>query len=238
METSKQIYAYKETKLDLQPATQGSIISIRLPAPGAGPKSPIKRSHGSDAPVAEDENTFRQYNLATAGSIYNRIHHKSPRSFLWRVLEDGRVLSIRAVDVSRQDKVADANLTLRLVFPGIIKPGCIAFSDSRDHDFLSVFVLTEAKYIYTLSLRPDFFRKPSSTEDNIGDWCKSYLSPTLGFKHAHRMVTLEPNQLLLAFYDGALLKLERNSGGDGIVLASRLWAFLTLNRIGLEGDTL
>lgn len=215
METSKQIYAYKETKLDLQPATQGSIISIRLPAPGAGPKSPIKRSHGSDAPVAEDENTFRQYNLATAGSIYNRIHHKSPRSFLWRVLEDGRVLSIRAVDVSRQDKVADANLTLRLVFPGIIKPGCIAFSDSRDHDFLSVFVLTEAKYIYTLSLRPDFFRKPSSTEDNIGDWCKSYLSPTLGFKHAHRMVTLEPNQLLLAFYDGALLKLERNSGGDG-----------------------
>jgi nuclear pore complex protein Nup160 len=121
-------------------------------------------------------------------------------------------------DISRQSNAADANLTLRLIFPQVIKSGCVALSDSRDHDVLSVFVLTESKYVYTLSLRPDFFRKPSSTEDNVGDWCKTYLSPTLSFKQVHRMVALEANHLLLAFYDGALLKLERNSGADGRVL--------------------
>jgi nuclear pore complex protein Nup160 len=216
----RQNYVYKESRLDLDPATQGSFISIRLPTPGAplnSQKSPPKRSYVSELPLAEDENTFRQYNLATSASIYNRVYHKSPRSFLWRVLEDEKVLSLRAVDVSRHSNVADANLTLRLIFPHSIKPGCIAFSDSKDHDVLSVFVLLETRHVYTLTLRPDFFRKVSSTEDTAADWCKVYLSPTLTFKHAHRMVALDADQLLLAFYDGALLRLERNSGGDGAI---------------------
>lgn len=125
------------------------------------------------------------------------------------------MLAIRAVDVSRQTKAEDANLTLRLTFPHAIKPGCIAISDPRAHDVLSVCVLTESRHVYSLTLRPDFFKKVASTADNVGDWCKMYLSPTLSFKQVHRMVALEADQLLLAFYDGALLKLERNSGGDG-----------------------
>lgn len=215
----RQTYAYKETRLDLDPATQGSIIFIRLPAPGAPAfthRSPQKRSQIAEISIAEDEDSFRQKHLATAASIYNRPYHKSPRSFLWRVLEDGKVLSIQAVDLSRQDKAADANLTLRLSFPHAIKPGCIAFSDSKDHDVLSVFVLTESNHVYTLSLRPDYFRKPSSTDDNVEDWCKTYSSPSFTFKHPHRMVALSADQLLLSFYDGGLLRLERISGGDGM----------------------
>lgn len=222
MEATRLNCAYKETRLNLDPAIKNSIVSIRLPTPDAGAFSrpPRNGNQSFDLPVAEDENTFRQINLATSASIYNRLYHTSPRSFLWRVLEDGKVLSIRAVDVSRQTKAEDANLTLRLIFPHAIKPGCIAISDPREHNVLSVCVLTESKHVYSLTLRPDFFKKASATADNV-DWCKTYLSPTLSFKQVHRMVALTAEALLLAFYDGALLKLERNSGDDGSVWTER-----------------
>jgi nuclear pore complex protein Nup160 len=206
--------AYKEARLDLDPAIQGSTVAIRLPSHGAS-RATQKRSHLVDVPIAEDEGTFRQKYLATAASIYHRAHHKSPRSFLWRVLEEGKVLSIRAVDVYRQLNTADANLTLRLEFPSPIRPACIALSDSKEHDVLSVFVLTESKYLYTLSLRPDYFRKSSSTENNVGDWCKSYLSSQFVFKTPHRLAALTADELLISQIDGQLLKLERKSGGDG-----------------------
>lgn len=215
METPRKVYTYRETRLDLDPSTQESTVLIRLPAPGASSSTAQRRPHLVDIPVAEKEETFKQRHLATAASIYHRVHHKSPRSFLWRVLEDERVLSIRAVDVSRQSNVPDANLTLRLSFPSRILPTCVALSDSAAHDVLSVFVMTESKYLYTLNLRPDHFRKPSSTEDNVGDWSKSYSSSSLTFKYCHRLVALEPDVLLVSFTDGGLLRLTRKSGGDG-----------------------
>jgi nuclear pore complex protein Nup160 len=211
-------YAYKETRLNLDPATQGSTIAINLPPHGASTwtsKQARKRSSTAEIPVAEDEGQFRQRYLATAASIYHRKHHRSPRSFLWRVLEDGKVLSIRPVDLSRQTNAADPNLTLHLRFKDAIKPGCVTFSDSPEHDVLSAFVLTESKHLYTLSLRPDFFRKASSTEDNVGNWCKSYISPGVNYSAAHRMVALSADELLFSRNDGSILNLTRISGGDG-----------------------
>jgi nuclear pore complex protein Nup160 len=218
METSSPFYAYKETRLDLDPATQGSTITIRLPSHSTSThpsRTAQKRSHSAEIPIAEDENAFRQKHLATAASVYHRIHPKSsPRSFLWRILEDGKVLSVRAVDVSRPSNSADANLTLRLTFPSAIKPGCIALSDSTEHDVLSAFVILETKELYT---RPEYFRKASSTEDNVGDWCKSYMPAAFSsFKVPHRLVALTADVLLASIQDGSLVRLERNSGGDGM----------------------
>jgi len=220
METSNPFYAYKETRLDLDPATQGSTVAIRLPAHGASTypsRTAQKRSHITEIPIAEDEIAFRQRYLATAASVYHRVHYKSPRSFLWRVLEDGKVLSVRAVDVSRPSNSADAHLTLRLTFPHRILPGCIALSDSKDHDILSVFVVTDKKELYTLSLRPDYFRRSSSTEDNVEDWCKpSTIAAFYSTKVPHRLVALTADVLLVSIQDGSLVRLERNSGGDGM----------------------
>lgn len=218
METSIPSHAYKETRLDLDPTTEGSTIAIRLPAYGASTHSSRtaqKRPQIAEIPVAEDENAFRQRHLASAASIYHRIHAKSQsaRSFLWRVLEDGKVLSIRSVDVSRESSAADANITLRLTFPIPIRPGCVAFSDS-DHHVLSAFVLTESRHLYTLNLRPEYFRKAANIEDNV-DWCKVYSSANLNLKFPHRMVALGSDELLISMVDGGLLRLGRNSGGDG-----------------------
>lgn len=218
MESRSPVYAYKETRLDLDSSTQGSTVAIRIPSNGTSTwpsRTPQKRSHVVELPVAEDEDTFRQRYLATAASIYHRAYHKSPKSFLWRILEGGKVLSIRAVDVSKQSNALDANLTLRLSFPSPIVPACVAFSDSREHDVLNAFVLTESNHLYTLTLRPDFFRRALSTEGNVGDWCKSYLSSAFSFKHPYRLVALTADELLVSLVDGGLLKLSRKSGGDG-----------------------
>lgn len=218
MATMVPFYAYKETKLNLDPATQSSTNFINLPPHGVPTwtsKQAQKRSFTAEFSVAEDEGQFKQKYLASAASIYYRQHHNSPRSFLWRVLEDGKVLSIRPVDISRPTNAVDPNLTLNLTFRETIKSGCIAFADSKDHDVLSAFVLTESKHLYTLTLRPDFFRKAASTEDNVGNWCKSYYSPGLNFKAAHRMVALSSDELLFSTIDGAILMLSRVPGGDG-----------------------
>ncbi|KAI9644836.1 hypothetical protein NHQ30_006863 [Ciborinia camelliae] len=209
-------YSYKEIRLNLESSIQNSTIAIRLPAHGT-PASRIvqKRSHVTELPIAEDERTFKQKYLATAGSIYHRTQDVFPRSYLWRVLEDGKVLSVQAVDISKQQISADAHLTLRLQLPSAIKPGCVAFADCKEHDYVSAFVLTETHHLYTFRLWPDFFRNPSSTENNVGNWCKSYISTAFSFKKPHRMVALSANELLISNFDGALLKFDKKSGGDG-----------------------
>jgi nuclear pore complex protein Nup160 len=207
-------YAHKETRLNLDPASQGSIVTISLPAHGASTwssKKSQKRSHSTDIPVAEDENTFRKKHLATAASIYHRQHQRFPGAFLWRILEDGKVLSIRAVDVCKQTDTPDANLTLRLVFPSSITPHCIAFSDSQENDVLNVFAVTEARQLYTLNLRPDFFRKASSTDDNVGDWCKVAVPSSFAIGHPHRLVALSADELLISSPNGELQKLAKKS---------------------------
>ncbi|RDW88886.1 hypothetical protein BP6252_00918 [Coleophoma cylindrospora] len=211
-------YAYKELRLNLDPAAKGTTVAIRIPAHGSSAwpsRTAQKRPHIADVSFAGDEEAFKQKFLATAASIYHRKHHKSPRSFLWRILEDGKVLSIRAVDVSKQNNVADANITLRLMFPTSIKHSSIAFSDSPEHDILSAFILTESKQLYTLNLRPDYFRRAASTEDNVGDWCKVFVPSAFSFKHPHRLIALSADQILISTIDGGLMRLQKNSGSDG-----------------------
>jgi len=213
-------YAYKETRINLDPAIQGSTVQIRLPTNQAvttWTKTAPRRSQVIDVPIAEDENAFKYRQLASVASIYHRQHHGSPKSFLWRLLEDAKVLSINVVDISKQTNTADANLTLRLVFPSPVRSGCIALSDSPDHDVLSVFVLLESNHLYTLTLRPEYFRKPSSTEDNVSDWCKIYSASAFGIasKTPHRLAALTTDELLISQYNGELLRLVRKPGSDG-----------------------
>ena len=205
-------YAYKETRLNLDPATQGSTVTISLPTNGASTwpsRKTQKRPHDAEPPIAEDENAFRKKYLATAASIYHRQYHATPRSFLWRILDDGKILAIRAVDVCRQTNVADATLTLRLSFPSPITPGCVAFADSKEHDLLNIFAVTESRQLYTLGLRPDYFRKTSSTDDNVRDWCKVSIPSSFTIGHPHRLVALSADELLVSSPNGELQKLVR-----------------------------
>lgn len=197
--------AHKETRVNLEPASAASLVHIRLPAPST--KS--RRSNGADR-SADEERAYSSRNLATAANIYHRKHHQSPRSFHWRVLEDEHVLSLRAADICKRPNADDANLILQMRFPNPIRPSCIALADPAEHDALNVFVLDQSNHLYTITLRPDHFRKRSATENGLGDACKSHLAGSFSFKHPHRLVATDAYHVVVTFHDGGIIRFDRN----------------------------
>ncbi|KAL2134324.1 hypothetical protein VTI74DRAFT_453 [Chaetomium olivicolor] len=201
---------YKETRLNLEPASQSSIVQIRVAPQSAYGRSSSNRSGAS----ADDEKGYRSKNLAAASSIYYRKHNSSPRGFLWRVLDSGTVLSLRVADVCKQQKESDAPLILNLRFPTALRPSCIGFADLEDYDALCVYVVDHANQLWSITLRPEHFRKRAATDGGLGDACKSYSPPGFGFKHPHRLAVVNPDQLIITMHDGGILKFDRNKTHD------------------------
>lgn len=204
---------FKETRVNLEPASPASVVHIRLPSP-SNSKSRDRRLKAAKK-YGEEESTYRSKNLATAASIYHRKHHDSPRTFLWRVLEDDYVLSIRAADVCKKANADDANLILHLRFPNPVRTSCIALADPAEHDALNLFVLDHTNYLYTITLRPDHFRKRSATENGLGDACKPHLAGSFSFKHPHRLIAVSAYHVIVTFHDGGIIRFDRNKSHDG-----------------------
>ncbi|KAK4128364.1 hypothetical protein N657DRAFT_607667 [Parathielavia appendiculata] len=201
---------YKETRLNLEPASPSSTVHIRVAPQGAYGRSASSRSGTS----ADDEKGYRSRNLATASSIYYRKHHSSPRGFLWRVLDSGTVLSLRVADVCKQENAAEAPLILNLRFPTALRTSCIGFTDPEEYDALCVFAVDHSNQLWSITLRPDHFRKRTAIDGGLGDACKSHSPPGFGFKHPHRLAVVSPNQLIITMHDGGILKFDRNESHE------------------------
>ena len=215
MDSGDTQYVFKETRVNLDPPTAASVVTIRVPSNSIHGRTHRKAAGEGNS---EDETTFRVKNLATSSSIYHRIWHDTPRSFLWRVLEDGTLLSIRAVDVCKKTQAADFPLSLNFHFSVPIQPGCVAFSDHEEHDSLCVFVLDQAYQLYSFTLRPDFFRKRSAVDAGLADLGKVQAPAGLGFKHPHRMIAVNAESLLVTVNDGGMIRLDKNKANDGELL--------------------
>lgn len=209
MDSGETQYLFKETRLNLEPPSPASGVGIRVPSKAASSRAQL----ANDSP-AEDETTYRLKNLATASSIYHRRWHDTPRSFLWRVLEDGRVLSIRAVDICKKDKAPDAPLVLNFGFAVPIRSGCVAFADPEEHDALCVFVLDQASQLYTFTLRPDLFRKRTAVDSSLSELGKVQSPAGLGFKTPHRLVAVSVNTILATVNDGGIIRFDRAKTND------------------------
>lgn len=213
---------HKETKVDTRPSTAGSVVSISAPssADGAPQRSvrfsvQAKAAH-EDITTTKDEDAFAKRYLATQGSVYFRQRRSYPRGFLWRVVGDDRTLELRSIDLTKSANEAhEAHLTLRLEFQDAILPHGVALADPEDHDVLSVFVITSARQLYTFTLRPEFFRRPASVDENIADCCKICRPAPLNFSYPHRLYASSPLELLVSLDNGALLRLTRRAGDDG-----------------------
>ena len=213
MASREPLYLHKETRLSFEPSTSSLIVDIKLPSVSSQGRG--RNNIGGNDTAGGDEKFFRDQFCASASSIYQRQHHASPKSFLWRVLEHNTVLSIRAVDVTKAKKTADTNLILNFRFPRSIRPHCVALADSADHDSLSVFAVDTTNHLYTLTLRPDFFRKRSATEGGFDDHVKIHNSPAFGIRAPHRLIALNDDVLLATVYDGGNVRLTRNKSHDG-----------------------
>lgn len=205
-------YLFKETRLNLEPPSPASLVGIRVPSKAAGFRDQ-QRLLANDSP-AEDETTFRLRHLATASSVYHRRWNDTPRSFLWRVLDDGRLLSIRAVDICKKDKAPDAPLVLNFIFAVPIQPGCVAFADPEEHDALCVFVLDQASQLYSFTLRPDLFRKRTAVDASLSELGKVQSPAGLGFKSPHRLLAVDVNILLATVNDGGIIRFDRIKTND------------------------
>ncbi|KAI9816409.1 MAG: hypothetical protein M1832_005076 [Thelocarpon impressellum] len=214
-------YSFKETRLSLNSSPPSSTIAIRPPSHASlaiqTSRVPLlRRNPAKESLVAEDETVFARRLLATSASAYHRQSRRYPRSFLWRVLEDGKVLSIQAVDLSKSSEHApEAPLILRLAFPNPVRPAGVTLSDSDLDDALNVFVVTTSNDLYTLTLSPKHFQQPSTAESSVEKWCKTFLPSSFSFRYPHRIVARSPQELLVSLHDGGLLRLTRGRDDDG-----------------------
>lgn len=206
---------YKEARLNIEPAYPGSTISITLPASSNstfGLQTRPKRTIVNETYTEQDDDAFAKRHLASDGSIFFRRHHKYPRSFLWRVLDNRKTLEIQAADLDHDaDNKFEANLTLLLHFTSPIRPFCVAFAEPEDRDALTVFAITNASELYTITLHRDFFTKPAASELEIGDWCKRTTPNLFQQPIPYRLVAVNVNELLVSLNNGGIVRLTRNA---------------------------
>jgi nuclear pore complex protein Nup160 len=245
---------YKETKVDVRPVEASAVVDIQIPTQENAQRQ-VRLSlssvtaHDDNISIKDDEDFAKRY-LATQGSVYFRQRRIYPRTFLWRVVNEDKVLEIQSTDVSKSAlDHNEANLVLRLDFQEAILPSGVALADTAEHDVLNVFVLTSSKRLYTLAIRPEFFRRVSSIDANIQEWCKSFSPSPLSFTQPHRLHACSPKELFLALDNGALLRLTRRTGDDGetkifpspcpLLLENSFLAYMSFhNRIALGADYL
>jgi hypothetical protein len=222
---------YKEARLNVEPAFPGSTIAFALPASSHstfGSRPTVKRTVIAEQYVDKDEDAFTRRHLATDGSMFFRQHHGYPRSFLWRVLDNRKMLEIQAVDLDHDisDKF-EANLTILLQFPSPIRPFCVAFATPADRDALTVFAITTANELYTITLHRDFFANPASSEQEIETWCKRTEPTLFSGRIPYRFVAESAEELLVTLDDGAICRMfwdKANNAWDGSRYQQNNWS--------------
>lgn len=214
---------YKDTRVDLRPFSPATVANIQVSPQESAPRrtrfSISSTTDQPEIPIAKDEDEFARRYLATQGTVYFRKRKSYPRTFVWRVVNDNKVLEIQCADLTKSGTERfEYNVTLRLHFPEQILPYGVALADAEEHEVLSVFVITASKQLHTLSLRPEFFRRTESIDDNVSEWCKTCVPAPLSFSTPHRLHASSPQELFISLDNGALLRLTRRAGDDGKTL--------------------
>lgn len=115
---SSSLCLFKETRTDLEPSHPGSVIQIQVPSTSTFSVRPRQQRRVlRTSPIYKDEDAFNKHCLASSSSFHFGKSKRHPRSFLWRVLQEGRVLELRCVDLSKRNREErEASFTLQLVF--------------------------------------------------------------------------------------------------------------------------
>jgi DNA repair protein RAD51/nuclear pore complex protein Nup160 len=209
---------YKEARLNIEPAFPGSTIHITLPVQDNstfGNRPQPKRTVLSEQHSDRDEDAFTRRHLASDGSMYFRKHHQYPRSFLWRLLDNRKLLEIQSTDLDHDEAhKVEANVTILLRFASPVRPFCIAFADPEERDALTVFAITSANEFYTITLHRDFFTKPSASEQEVSDWCRLSLPTQLQIRIPYRLVAQSSSELLVTLDNGGILWLTKTNKDD------------------------
>ena len=208
---------FKETRVDFAPVAPCSVIQIQIPSTSAFTVRPRQqRRILKNITSFKDEDTFIKCCVATTGSLYIGKSKRHPRNFLWRVLQEGKVLELRSVDISKSSgETREASYIIQLCFPSGLKHGGVALADSEDQDALNVFVITRVNELYTFTLGKDFFCNAAASEDDVSRWCKAFKPATFSISTPHSLIAASFRQLMVSLSDGRILRLTRNKDEDG-----------------------
>lgn len=213
---------YRETRLTPHSPSKSSILHIdtasssHIPALlGAGRKRPF-----DEISVGLDEEQYARKHLATEGSVFFRSKQRSPRSFLWRVLDNRKLLEVQCVDLVRQkrhkDLDAGSGLTFRIEVKDAIARDGVQFADAEDVDALECFVLMNGNELVTITLKRDLLHRATVPKDFDASSCvRKYSSASLRHTNAYRFTALSSLELVVSLHDGGLLHLERKPNESG-----------------------
>ena len=208
---------YKETRADFVPVASCPVIQIQIPSTSAFTVRPRQqRRILKNITGFRDEDSFTKCCIATTGSLYFGKSKRHPRNFLWRVLQEGKVLELRSIDLSKSSgETREASYIIQLCFPSGLKHGGVALTDSEDQDALNIFVITRVNELYTFTLGKDFFCNAAASEDDVSRWCKAFKPATFSISTPHSLTAASFRQLIVSLSDGRILRLTRNKDEDG-----------------------
>ncbi|KIW82701.1 hypothetical protein Z517_05728 [Fonsecaea pedrosoi CBS 271.37] len=210
---------YTETAFQVTSATPDSVIRLQVPRKNGSfekPKSASTRSENTRA-WSKDQHSYASHILASQGSIYFRASKTYPRSFYWKVVNNGRVLLVQCADFARSEgDVNEAYFTVRFEFQDPIIPRGVTFADLESLDEISAFVCTDKNEIFNLRLPTSAFRDPRILQsENLTQWCQPLESSALGIDTVYRIHAHTPLVVVISFASGRLQRLKRRSVQDG-----------------------
>ncbi|KAF1826427.1 uncharacterized protein K489DRAFT_376838 [Dissoconium aciculare CBS 342.82] len=210
---------YQETRLD---TSTSNVVNINTSGHATGTVfgAAAGRKRAFDE-VSHDEEGFTRKHLAIEGSVYFRSRNKSPRSFLWRVLNERKVLEVQCVDLVRPTNISAEQsapeLTINIILSSPIIKNGVAFADAEEKEALNIFVITAANQLYTFTLKRDLLTRSSSTADfDASSTFKKFTSSSFSFRQPYRLVAASSLELFVSLHDGGLVRLDRqpNEGGS------------------------
>ena len=154
---------YQENRFNLDPISPESVDTVFVPTSGTttfGTRDYPKRRR-IEKPSSYDEATFIAEHIASESSIYFRPNvSATPRSLLWRILDDHRVLELKAIDLEEPgSEPSNLNTTLRLRLDNPIVPHGIAFAEARgERPAVIVHLITKRGEVVSITLRKEVFR--------------------------------------------------------------------------------
>ncbi|KAI4178059.1 MAG: hypothetical protein L6R41_008544, partial [Letrouitia leprolyta] len=212
---SASLNAFVETRIDLAPVNQDSIVQIQLPSLSTFSRAPrSQRRVVSSAAACQDEESYARSCLATSSSIFFLQTQRYPRSFLWRVLEFDKVLELRSADVSKDGREPnEATVILQLTFPNAIRKNCVVLTNGEENN-LCVFVLTKSKELIALNIPTAFFCDVAASEEAPERWCSAFTHSVITLSNPLGLVVASSRQLVATLDDGGILRLNRKSDRD------------------------
>ncbi|ETN36603.1 uncharacterized protein HMPREF1541_08881 [Cyphellophora europaea CBS 101466] len=199
-------------------------VAFQAVSPAAPSIHEIPRKNGSfndkipnrrENSYTRDENEYSAQHLSSDGSVYFRSNPDvTPRSCLWTVSRNARVLQIRPADLARNERdTKEAYLTLQFAFQDPIREHTVALTDSDHDDDLHAFVCTTKEEIYHLAIPSSAFKTRDMLDADTKQWCYAIENSLLSINHVFRLHAQSPFELFVCFTSGSIQRLHRKADG-------------------------